>query len=186
MSPNSWFQQAVYIPSGNPETMNEPTLDKGGQLGVRFAYTIPSRSVPSGSTGAGTAKAYKMVRSDSSMSVAPYSGAVAWFANQATYLVTTVVTALGRGRVAGIFRTNVTPGNYCCVQVKGLGVVKLTDASIDGTAAGLFVQPSATNGKAEVLAAGAENDYPLIGRTAGMANIAARECLVDIDIADVL
>lgn len=185
MSPNSWFSQATYIPSGNPETMNEPTLDKGGQLGVRFSFVFPARSAPNPLTGAGTPKGYKIVKTDSSMSVAPYDGAVAWFANQATYLVTTTVTALGRGRVAGIFHTNVTPGNFCCIQTKGLSKVKLTDASADATAAGLFVQPSATNGKAEVLAAGSENDYPLIGRTAGMLNVPAREALVDLDIADV-
>lgn len=186
MSPNSWFSQPVYIPGGNPETMNEATLDKGGQLGVRFAYVFPSRSPANQATGAGMPKAYKIVKTDSSMSVAPYDGAVAWWSNQANYLVTTTVTTTGRGRVAGVFHTAVTPGNYCTVQTKGPSKVKLTDASADATAAGLFVQPSATNGKAEVLAAGSEADYPALGRTMGMLNIAAREALVDLDVPEVL
>jgi len=190
MSPNSWFSQPVYIPGGDPENMNEPSLLYPGQLGIRFAYKNPPRTQPSGVTGQGTPKAYKLVQTDSSMATAPYDGAVAWFANQGTYLVTTTVATLGRGRIAGVFRRTsggtITPGNFTCVQVKGLGMTKLTDGSINSTGVGEFVQPSATNGKAEVVAAGTEADYPPLGRGAGMINIPAREALVDLDVPEVL
>ena len=116
MSPNSWFNQAVYIPSGNPETMNEPSLLYPGQLGIRFNYTNPPRTLPAETQEDGSPKGFQLVKTDSTMSVAPYQGAVAFWSNEASYLVTTTVTTLGRGRVAGVFKGAVTPGNYCCVQ----------------------------------------------------------------------
>ena len=184
--PNSFFSQPVFIPGGDPENVNEPSLLYPGQLGIRFNYITPPRGTPSGTTGVGTPKSYKLVGTDSSMAVAPYAGAVAWFADQARQIVTTTVSTLGRGRVAGSFRCVVTPGNYTCIQVKGLGVVKLTDASANGTAAGEFVIPSATAAKAEIVAAGSAATYPALGRSAGMTNVPARECLVDHDVPEVL
>lgn len=190
MSPNGWFSQPVYIPSGDPETMNEPSLLYGGQLGIRFNYQNPPRIANPGETNTGEdglPKAYKLVKTDSSMAVAPYDGAVAWFSDQANNVVTTIVTTLGRGRVAGIFKGAVTPGNFTCVQVKGKGAVKFVDAPTAApTAAGLLVIPSATNGKADCLAAGSAATYPLIGRSAGTLQGGTAMALVDIDVPEVL
>ena len=186
MSPNGWFSQPVYIPGGDPEGMNEATLLYPGQLGIRFSYIDPPRVAASGTTGEGTPKAYKLVKTDSTMSVAPYDGAVAWFSDQGNHVVTTTVATLGRGRVAGVFKNVVTPGYFTCIQVKGLGKVKLTDASANSTGVGEFIVPSATNAKAELVAAGTASTYPPIGRGAGMLNIPAREALVDIDVPEVL
>ncbi len=189
MSPNSWFSQPVYIPGGDPETMNEPTLQYGGQLGVRFNYINPPRSAPGadGSGEDGRPKAFKLVKTDSTMSVAPFDGATAWFSDQTNTVVTTTVATLGRGRVAGIFKSAVTPGYYCCIQVKGLATVKFVDAPVAApTAAGLIVVPSATNAKADCLAAGTAASYPPLGRSAGVYNGAAATGLVDLDVPEVL
>lgn len=194
MSPNSWFSQPVYIPGGNPETMNEPESNiKPGQLGIKFAYNIPPRSAPGvdsetlATGAAGAPKAYKMVRTDSSMAVAPFASAVAWWFNQAEYRVTTSPTSLGRGRIAGVFRNSVTPGNVCCVQTNGKGKVKFIDAP---TAApsndGFFVIPSATAGKADCLAAGSAATYPVLGRSAGVLQGGTSEAIVDLDVPEVL
>jgi len=193
MSPNSWFSQPVYIPGGDPEGMNEPTLLYPGQLGIRFNYQNPPRTVVSDSqsltTGEdGLPKAFKLVKTDSSMSVAPYDGAVAWFSDQANNVVTTTVTTLGRGRVAGVFKCSVTPGNYTCIQIKGKGKVKFVDGvtAANVIAAGNFVIPSATTAKADVLAAGSAATYPPIGRTAGALQGGTSEAIVDIDVPEVL
>lgn len=192
---NSFFNQPVFIPGGNPETMNEPESNiKPGQIGVRFFYHIPARSAPGVDSetlalgAVGLPKGYKMVRTDSSMAVAPYDGAVAWWANQALYRTTTSPTTLGRGRVAGVFRCAVTPGNVTCIQIKGKGKVKFIDAVVgaDVTDDGNFVIPSATAGKADVLAAGTASSYPKIGRTAGALQGGTSEAIVDIDVDDVL
>jgi hypothetical protein len=190
--PNGWFSQPVYIPGGDPENMNEATLAYGGQLGIRFNYVNPARTIPTESstleTGeAGLPKAFKLVKTDSTMSVAPYDGAVAWFSDQANYVVTTNASTPGRGRVAGIFKCNVTPGYYTCVQVKGKGKVKMIDAvTAAPTVAGLIVVPSATNAKADCLAAGTAAIYPAIGRSCGAYQAASAEALVDIDVPEVL
>lgn len=192
MSPNGWFSQPVYIPGGDPENMNEPSLLYPGQLGIRFSYINPPRSIPADSqtlaTGEdGLPKTFKLVKTDSTMSVAPYDGAVAWFSDQANNVVTTTVTTLGRGRVAGVFKNSVTPGYYTCVQVKGKGKVKFIDsptAAPDAT--GKFVIPSATNSKADCLAAGSAATFPPIGRSAGALQGGTSEAIVDIDVPEVL
>lgn len=185
MSPNSWFSQPVYIRGGDPESMNEPSLLYPGQLGIRFNYINPPRTLPADTSEEGRPKGFQLVLTDSSMAVAPYDGAVAWFSNQALYVVTTSPTSLGRGRVAGVFKTAVTPGNYTCIQIKGPGKVKFIDApTATPTVAGLIVVPSATAGKADALAAGSAATYPLLGRTAGVYNGAAAEGIVDLDVPD--
>lgn len=192
MSPNGWFSQPVYIPGGDPETMNEPSLQYAGQLGIRFSYQNPPRSIPveSGTVATGETglpKTFKLVKTDSSMAVAPYDGAVAWFSDQANYVVTTTVTTLGRGRVAGVFKCPVTPGYYTCIQVKGKGLVKMVDSPTSTPdATGKFVIPSATNGKADCLAAGSAPTYPPIGRSAGTYDAANAQVIVDIDVPEVL
>lgn len=193
MSPNSWFSQPVFIPGGNPETMNEPESNiKPGQLGVRFAYNILPRSQPGVDseglvTGVqGLPKAYKMVRTDSSMSVAPFDSAVAWWKDQAAYSTTTSPTALGRGRIAGVYRCAVTPGNITCIQIGGKGDVMFVDAPTAApSGAGLFVIPSATAGKADCLAAASAPTYPPLGRSAGVLQGGTSRAVVDLEVPDV-
>lgn len=185
--PNGFNQQVQFIPGGNPEAVNEPTLLYPGLLGSRFNIVYPPRSAPNNTTGEGTPKAYKLVKTDSGMTVAPYSGATAWFSDQANSVVTTTAATPGRGRVAGVFRNVVTPGNYTMIQVKGLGYMKFIDAvTAQPTAAGLIVTPSATNGKADALAAGSAGTYPVMGRTAGAYDAPNAVGLVDIDVPEVL
>ncbi len=186
MSPNSWFSQPTYLPGGSPETVNVSSLAYPGQLGSRFNYTIPARTIPgSDATEDGRAKAYQLVATDSSMSVAPYDGAVAWWSRQDLYRVTTSPTALGRGRVAGVFKNAVTPGNYTCIQIKGMSMVKFVDApTAQPTAAGLLVIPSATAGKADCLAAGSAPTYPILGRSASAYNATDATALVDLDVPE--
>lgn len=193
MSPSGWFSQPVFIPGGDPEAMNEATLAYAGQLGIRFSYTQPLRTIPTAESGAlgsdaGTPKTYKLIKTDSSMAVAPYQGAVAWFKDQTQYLVTTSVTALGRGRIAGIFRNAITPGNFGCIQVKGKAPVKFIDTVVlaNVSAVGNFVIPSSTDGKADVTAAGTAPTYPVLGRTAGSIQGGASLAMVDLDVPEVL
>lgn len=184
--PNSWFSQPVFLPGGNPETFNEPSLAYPGQLGNRFNYIMPTRQAATEASEDGSPKGYQLVATDSSMAQGPFDGAVAWWSAQASYRVTTTVTALGRGRVAGVFKMAVTPGNYCCIQIKGRGVVKFIDAvTAQPTAAGLLVIPSATNGKADCLAAGSAATYPIMGRSAGVYDAANAQAIVDLDVPNV-
>lgn len=183
MSPIGWNQQAVYLQSGDPETENSATLAYPGLLGARFFVKQPHRTAPGAEEG--RAKGYQLIKTDSTMTVAPFKGAVAWWADRTQYLVTTTVTTLGRGRVAGVFQNAITAGNYGCVQIKGPAITKFVDApTATPTVAGLFVIPSATNAKADALAAGSAPTYPPLGVTAGVYNAAAAEAVVDLDVPE--
>lgn len=183
MSPNNWTEGAVYLQSGDPEQENVSALHAPGTLGARFTVKQPSNG-PAGAEDY-RYKTYQIIQTDSTMSVAPYRGALAWWSDKTRYLVTTTVTTLGRGRVAGVFQNAITPGNYGCIQQRGPATVKFVDAPVAvPTTAGLFVIPSATNGKADCLAAGSAATYPVIGYSAGVYNAAATECVVDLDCPD--
>lgn len=180
MSPIGPNMQPVYLQSGDPENENTATLQYPGLLGARFVVVQPNRSAPGAESG--RSKTYQLIQTDSTMTVTPYRGAVAWWSDKTKYLVTTTVTTLGRGRVAGVFQNAITLGNYGCIQKGGPATVKFIDApTASPTAAGLFVIPSATNAKADCLAAGSAATYPILGVSAGVYDAANTEGVVDLD-----
>ncbi len=181
--PNRWDNPTPYLESGDPESEDNVRLQYPGQLGTRFTVIQPGRTAPAAE--AGRAKTYQIVRTDSTMSVAPFPGATAWWADKTQYLVTTTVTTLGRGRVAGVFQNAITKGNYGCIQVKGPATVKFIDAvTAAPTAAGLIVIPSSTAGKADCLAAGSAATYPPMGVSASAYNATDATAIVDLDIPE--
>ncbi len=170
-------KQTMYLPQGgDPETVNLSSLQQPGMLGGRFIHPTTSGN-----------KEYQLVQTDSTMTVMPYDGATAWWADKANYKVTTSPTALGRGQVAGAFVNAPTPGNYTCIQRQGRhDEIKFVDApTATPDATGKFVIPSATAGKADCLAAGTAPTYPALGRTAGTYNAGAATCAVDLDVPEV-
>lgn len=181
--PNIFELPPVYLQSGDPEAENVATLHAPGTLGARFTVKQPTRSAAGAEDG--RYKRYQLIRTDSTMTVAPFRGAVAWWSDKTQYLVTTSPTALGRGRIAGVFQNAITLGNYGCVQIGGPATVKFIDAvATPPTVAGLFVIPSATAAKADTLAAGTAASYPPLGVTAGVYNAAAAEGVVDLDVPE--
>ncbi len=170
--------QTIYLPNGgDPEQVNEATLQQPGMLGGRVINPSTSGN-----------KEYQLVQVDSSSTNTPagtvFDGATAWWSNRNTFLVGTAPAALGRGNVAGVFVNAATPGRYTCIQVVGRhDQVKLVDApTASPTAAGLFIIPSATNGKADCLAAGTAASYPVLGRSAGVINTGDQTCAVDLNV----
>lgn len=181
--PSRFETQPVFLQSGDPETENVPSLLYPGQLGTRFTVIQPPRSAPGAE--AGRSKRYQLVQTDSSMTVSPFPGAVAWWSDKTRYLVTTTVTTLGRGRIAGVFQNAITPGNYGCVQLEGPASVKFVDnPTAQPTIAGLIVIPSATNGKAECLAAGSAATYPILGYSASAMNLGDNTAVVDLAVPE--
>ena len=181
--PYNTRQQGVWIQTGDPETVDEATPYAPGQLGSRVTIVQPG---PRGGTpGAeeNRPKTYQYVRTDSSMTVAPFKGAVAWWADSSNYLVTTSST--NRGRVAGIFQNAITLGNYGFIQTKGPATVKFVDGvAADPTAAGLIVVPSGTDGKADCLAAGTAATYPALGASASAYVAPLAEAVVELDVPE--
>lgn len=171
MSPNRWEMPPTYLQSGDPEAENTPTLHAPGLLGARFTVVQPTRGTPGVEDY--RAKTYQLVRTDSTMAVTPYKGAVAWWADRARYLVTTTspTTAQARNNVAGAFQCHVDPGNYACVLKHGPGTVKFIDAvTVANVVSGAYAIPSATNAKADVVAASTAPTQTPLGRCVGVLN----------------
>lgn len=186
MSPTGYNQNAYYLQSGDPETENTPALAYPGQLGIRFTIVSPQRSAPGTASGtAGRSKRYQIVKTDSTMTVAPFPGAVAYWGDKSQYVVTTTspTSAQGRNRIAGKFSNAVTPGNVCCVQFEGPGQVKLVDAVTQGNVvAGAYVVPSATNAKADVVATGTAPTQTPLGVVSSPLNFTTNDLLVMTDL----
>ena len=178
--------QPMYFITGDPETENNAILEYPGQLGARCTIVEPTRGSPT-TAGQFRPKTYQLVQSDSSMTTNPYSGAAAWWSDKTKYLVTTLPTKLGQGRIAGIFRTAVTPGNYCFIQTQGpCPNVKFIDAvnQANATGVGQWVIPSSTAGKSDVIAAGNAATYPPFGVSAAAINPVDLTMSVDLDVPE--
>ncbi len=191
MSPSRWDMPPIHLQGGDPETESVPTLHAPGLLGSRFTIIDPQRSAPGTTTAsAGRSKRYQLIRTDSTMAVAPFAGAVAWWADRARYVVTTSPTTNSRNDIAGIFRRVwAAVGDYMCVQVTGPGIVKMIDAVTGGEGnmvSGASIIPSSTAGKADVVALGTAPTYVPLGRISAPIsyNVAAREILVDLDVPE--
>jgi hypothetical protein len=183
MSKEQW-NHPMYIRSGNPETENEATLHYPGMLGKKVVLDQPKRTAAG--VEAGRSKEYQFIHTDSSMTVSPFAGAVAWWAVRATYQVTTDPTTLGRNRVAGVFQNAITPGNYGFIQTGGPATVKFIDAVTvaNVTVEGNPVIPSATAGKADTTAIGTAATHTEMGRTASILNGGPVEAVVELSIPD--
>src|SRR5260370_39571833 len=115
---NNIRNQPMYCQSGNFETENVAVDAYPGTLGSRVTVNTPTGAT--GKAGVG-GKTYQRVLTDSGMAVAPFSGAVAWWAGKSKALVTTGPTKLGRGRVPGLLRPRTPPGHHGRVAVEGPG-----------------------------------------------------------------
>lgn len=161
--PNRFEGQPAYLQSGDPEQENTPTLYAPGTLGYRF--TVIQRTRDAAGVETGRSKRYQLVQTDSSMTVAPYIGAVAMWSDKARYLVTTNTT--NRNRVAGVFQNSVTPGNFTCIQIGGPATVKVLDADVQAAAIGDAIISSGTNSKATRVAVGTAPTHTPLGWVAG-------------------
>jgi hypothetical protein len=110
---------------------------------------------------------------------------VAWWSDKTKYLVTTAPTTLGRGRIAGVFQNAIGLGNFGCIQTQGPAIVKYVDTPTAApSAAGLFVIPSATAGKADCIAAGTASTYPVLGLSAQAITGSDSTAIVDLDVPE--
>ncbi len=189
MSPYGDSQQTVFLPEGDPDQVSVPEADYPypGLIGVKFTVQQPGpRGVPGADTETRHSKRFQLVRTDSSMGTAPDDGMVAWWENTSRYRVTTDPTALGRGRVAGIFkRAWRAAGDLMCIQKKGPANTFFVDAPVAApTVAGLAVIPSATAGRADCLAAGTAPTYPLLGLSAGPIQGGTGRAVVQLDVGE--
>jgi hypothetical protein len=168
-------QQPMYIQGGDVENESVSSLYAPGQLGRRVSIV----------DGCGSLKQYQLIRTDSTMSVAPYEGACAVWQDEINYVVTTDVTE--RGNPAGVFRCAwEAAGDYMFIQTKGMcPTVKYVDApTAAATANGQAVILSATAGKADCLAVAAAATYAKLGVTASVISPADQTGAVLLDVPE--
>lgn len=186
MSPSRWEMPPIYLQSGDPEQESTPTLHAPGLLGARFTMINSQRQQPGVETAsAGRSKRYQLVKTDSTMAVAPYPGAAAWWTDRAGYVVTTSPTASSRNDIAGVFRRAwAAAGDYMCIQIGGPAMTKHVDAPAGGAfAAGDAVIPSATAGKVDRVAGGTAPTYQTYGFVAAPLTVEAGNALILVDLA---
>lgn len=168
----------LFFQDGNPQGMNEAVLQYPGMLGVIAPTACQD----------GIVRELQIVQADSVMGTAPREGALAFWANEDQFLVTTdeAIASFGRGRCIGVFTCVVdialAGSNYTAIVKKGRQTpVWFVDAPTAApSGAGLFVIPTTTDGRADALAAGSAATYPPIGRTAGVAVANVAACDVDV------
>lgn len=184
--PNNLRIQPLYLPnSSDPAQFNIPESEwrYPGMIGGSATFifgTAGSTTDPRGS------KNVQLVRTDSTMTTAPFNGATAWWKNKLTYQTTTD-PASRRGQVAGVYLGAITPGRLAIIQTGGRhGQVKFIDAVTSAPdATGKLVIPSATAGKADCLAAGTAATYPVMGVSAGTYDATNTVCAVDLNIPQI-
>ncbi len=163
--------QTQYITTGNPDTTNETTPYFNAQPGHVLPY----------STGK-----YQYVQCDSGATASNTVGVPAaaqlafWKIGQkGNYIVTNDLrlSADGRNTAAGIFRTAVTPGNFCYILQKGNNIaVKGTS----GSPGDVLIVNSGTAADTTSIAAGSNITYDVIGTVT--AATAGGNMTADIDI----
>ena len=184
--------QAQYVSTGDPETVDDDPTKKSFVYGQLGNYVVIQQPGPRSEAGEGQDeeyrnKTYRYVKTDSTMTVAPYKGAVAWWADKSRFMVTTTVATTARALRAGVFQFAVTKGHACFIQTGGPATVKFVDAVAGGnpyTTAGIPCIPSATNGKADTDNVGVAPTYPALGYSIGSGNAAACTAIVDLAIPD--
>lgn len=178
--PNSNRSLGVYVKTANPDSVNDTTLYRGGELGVAYDFND---------------RAYQVVQLDSGVIASTGPGVVAanqlaFWKERAKYLVTNDpaqaklggVTNSYANNVAGIFRVAATSGNYVHILQRGRNIaVKEAGSAAGGMS--LEATPSATTAGATGVAVGTQNSYQKLGvvHTATAANV----CYADVDIPNI-
>jgi hypothetical protein len=175
--PNANRSLGVYVKPGNPDSVNDATLYRGGELGVAYDYND---------------RAYQVVQLDSGAVAANTVGVVAanqlaFWKDKDKYLVTNdkrqaIGGSLGTNafanQVAGIFRCAATAGYYCHILQRGDYIPVSDDGSID-VGELVVADLTANTAKAAGTAVGTAAPYQCIGkgRVASSANVA----YIDVD-----
>lgn len=177
--PNANRTQTVYLATGNPDTQNEVTPYRPGQLGQ--AFDVNDRM-------------YQVVTLDSGATAATPTGAVtagqlAFWKDRSTYTVTNDKRFADTGAtnyfntVAGIFRSSsLTAGAQICVLQRGRSISVASDGS--GAIGDIAVAKQAVStGVVTNVAAGTAPVSQVVGT---IVSVAANSLIsVDVDIPNI-
>lgn len=180
--PNANRSLGVYVKTGNPDSMNDSALYRGGELGVAYDYND---------------RAYQIVQLDSGCTASNTVGVVAanqlaFWKDKDKYLVTNdkrqaIGGSLGTNafcnQVAGIFRCAATAGYFCSILQRGDYIPVSDDTTCTAVGMTVHADTAANTAKAEGVAVATATPYQCIGvvRVVSAAAIA----YVDVDIPNI-
>lgn len=183
--PNRGKTLGNYIPTGDPDTMNESSLYAPGELGQTFDYNDRTYQIVKLDSGA--------ITNADTTGTAPAANDVLFWKNKSNYLVTNdyrqSFTTGGGGTspeanaIAGILRIAATRGNYIAMLVRGRNIAVADQGGSCGK--GEIACADIQSNRASVLgiAAGTAATHKPVGivRTATAASVA----YVDVDIPEI-
>lgn len=178
--PSNIRQQAAWVSTGNPETVDDATLGQPGTLGTK--YTVAASVA--GTARVGPGKTYQVVRGDPAMAALPtFANSLVYWQDQDKYVVTNVTTNLNRP--AGVLHPiPAAKGNYWHIQIGGRSLVRFIDAPTSACdATGKYVVCNAANaGKVDSIVTAPT--IAVIGVTAGTQDGTSKEALVDLQLPE--
>ena len=180
--PNTNRSLGVYIPTGDPDTVNVSSLYAGGELGLAFDHND---------------RAYQIVQVDSGCVAANGVGVVAandlaFWKDKDRYLVTndfrqaiggSLGTEAYRNQVAGVFRNAVTAGYYTNILQRGDNIPVACTTTPDAVGELVVASNTASQAYCAGINVGTASTHQIIGtcRVAASANVA----YVDVDIPNI-
>lgn len=176
--PNINRMGTVYVPTGNPDTVNEATLYAGGELGVAYDWVD---------------RAYQVVKFDScstaAAGVAPAANQLLYWKDKANYLVTNAYNAAQGGAYgartvpAGVLRNAATAGYYIHMLIRGRDIPILCSTGLGGELKGEQVTAHTTTAQVVGVAVATAVTVPRIG----VASRASTATLLytDVDLTNI-
>jgi hypothetical protein len=156
--PNINRMGTVYVPTGDPDTVNDASLYAEGELGV--AYDWRDRT-------------YQIVKLDSGSTVgagiAPAANLLLYWKDKPSYRVTTCINAAqggsygGRTVPAGVLRNAATAGYYIHMLIRGRDIPIKCATGLNGEAKGDQVTAHTTTGEVIGVDVATAITVPLIG-----------------------
>ena len=156
--PNINRMGTAYVPTGNPDTVNDESLYAGGELGVAYDYRD---------------RTYQIVKLDSGASsqagAALAANQLLYWHDKAKYIVTNAINAAqggaygGRTAVAGVLRNAATAGYYIHMLIRGRDIPILCATGAGGELKGEQVVADTTTASVVGVAVATAITVPLIG-----------------------
>ena len=175
--PNINRMGTVYVPTGNPDTVDVPSLYAAGELGVAYDWVD---------------RAYQIVKFDSGASTILASAAnqLLYWKDRANYIVTTdsaqVMGGVGgtnqfRNEVAGILRCAAHPGYYIHMLIRGRNIPVLSSGG--AFVVGDWVVPHTTAAQVIAVTAGTAPGVKPVGTCA--VAITGTPVRTDVDLTNI-
>lgn len=162
---NNLRYQNPSLPNGGvPADLEVPLADwrYPGQIGS--AFTFEEKDVD----GITRSKTWMLVKTASVLATATVNGTCLWWSDQDAFTVTTLAT--NRGRVAGVALRVCAVNSVVAIQIGGRhpGVHVIAVPTAAASVAGMWVVPSATDARADVLALGTAPTHTPLGYAVGV------------------